>query len=417
MRLVARGTYPPAVLAGRIIHLGVGGGIAAYKAAELVRQLQRDGATVRVAMTPNATHFVGPLTFQALTRHAVLTRTLDPGEEVAIGHIDFAQCCDALVIAPTTANLIGKVAHGIGDEVVAAALLAAPGPVYFAPAMNTVMWRNAAVRANLSLLRARGHIIVEPTAGELACGAVGPGRMAEPASISRRVAEGLALGGTLRGRRVLVTAGPTREHIDAARFLSNPSTGRAGFEIASAAARAGAEVVLVHGPVTTEIPAGVDAIGVITALEMRNAVEAHVELVDAVVMTAAIADFRPAVVAIGKLRKTEVPDVLPLVRNPDVLAGLGAARRGLRPVLVGFAAETDEPVRNADAKLRRKRVDMVVANDIGAEGSGFGTATNRVWFVEPDRVEDLPLMSKREVGERLVAWLVARLGATEIDSA
>jgi phosphopantothenoylcysteine decarboxylase/phosphopantothenate--cysteine ligase len=399
------------MLEGREIHLCVCGGIAAYKAVELARRLARGGARVRVAMTPNARQFVGPLTFQAITQARVLTETLDPSDEMEIGHIAFAQHCDALVVAPATADVIGKAANGLADEVVSTVLVAANVPVVLAPAMNTFMYENPAVQANLGRLAARGWTIVEPTAGELACGQVGPGRMAEPDAIAR-VVEGLFAAGPLTGRRVVVSAGPTREPMDPVRFISNPSTGKAGFAIAAAAARAGAAVTLVHGPVAIAAPPGVKAVPVMTALEMHAAVFEAAADADALVMTAAVADYRPEAYSPQKERKGEEPRTLRLVRNPDILADLGARRDGARhPLLVGFAAETGDPVPGARDKLARKRVDLIVANDVTAEGSGFGTDTNRVWFVGRDGDEALPLLSKREVAERLVAWIAARLEA------
>ena len=294
------------MLTERRVHLCVSGGIAAYKAVELCRALQKAGADVRVAMTPNARHFVGPLTFQAITHAPVLTATLDPSDEMAIGHIDFAQSCDALVVAPATANLLAKAALGLGDEVVSTVLLATDRPVVIAPAMNTVMFENPAVQANLRTLAARGWHIVSPDAGELACGAVGPGRLPDAEVIVRAVVD--ALGPRrLAGRRIVVSAGPTREHIDPVRFLSNPSTGRMGFAVAAAAARAGASVTLVHGPVSLTPPAGVRAVPVISAIDMCAAVLAAAEGADAVVMTAAVADYRPEAASETKQKKTPRP--------------------------------------------------------------------------------------------------------------
>ncbi|MCB9529467.1 MAG: bifunctional phosphopantothenoylcysteine decarboxylase/phosphopantothenate--cysteine ligase CoaBC [Myxococcales bacterium] len=415
------------MLSGRTIHLCVCGGIAAYKAVELTRLLQKAGATVRVAMTPNAQAFVGPLTFQAITRHPVLTATLDPSEEMQIGHINFAQECDALVVAPATANTLAKAAVGLGDEIVSTVLLAASVPVVAAPAMNTWMYANPAVVENLATLRRRGWRIVEPDAGELACGAVGPGRLVELERIVGAVAEvlgvtRLTLGGTgegmggaasLAGRHVVVSAGGTREHIDPVRFIGNPASGRMGFAVAEAAAAAGARVTLVHGPVSIAPPAGVTAVAVTSAQEMHDAITPLAATADAVVMTAAVADWRPETVAATKQKKTDGPLTLTLVRTPDILAALGAARAAsatsTRPVLVGFAAETGDPIAAAQGKLARKRVDLVVANDVTAAGSGFGVETNRVWFVEAGGVVEKPLMAKRDLGAAIAAWVAARL--------
>ena len=402
------------MLTGRKVHVCVCGGVAAYKAIETVRLLQRAGAAVQVAMTPNAQRFVGPLTFQALTHAAVLTQTLDASEEMAIGHIAFAQACDALLVAPCTANMLAKIAHGLGDEVVSTVLLAArigQCPVVLAPAMNTVMWENPATQANLALLRARGYIVLEPDAGALACGAFGPGRLPEPEAIVAEVVRSLS-SGRLAGRRVLVTAGPTREFLDPARFLSNPSTGKAGFAIAQAAARAGARVTLVHGPVQIAVPAGVEVVAVTTAREMHAAVMARWGEQDACIMTAAVADYRPEETSAQKVKKIDGPMTLTFVRNPDILAELGAARTSERPVLVGFAAETGDPVGYAQEKRLRKRCDLIVANDVTAPGAGFGTDTNLVHFVTAEAVEALPMQLKSGIADRLVDWLVARLDRT-----
>lgn len=399
-------------LRDRRVHLCVSGGIAAYKAVEVARALIRAGATVQVAMTANAQQFVGPLTFQAVTHGRVLTRTLDPSEEMEIGHIAFAQACDALVVAPATANVLAKAACGLADDVVSTVLVAATVPVVAAPAMNQFMYAHPAVQANLATLASRGWHLVPPDAGDLACGQVGPGRLPEAAVIVQAVVEALAAHGgprRLLGRRVVVSAGPTREPLDPVRFLSNPSSGKSGFAIAAAAARAGAEVTLVHGPVAVAAPVGVSAVPVSTALEMHAAVTRAAAGADAVVMTAAVADYRPADRSATKVKKGDGPVTLTLVRNPDILAELGAARTGPRPVLVGYAAETGDPVGYARDKLVRKRVDLVVANDVTAPGSGFGTPTNQVWFVAPDGVEALPLLSKEAIAERLVAWIADRL--------
>ena len=402
----------------RRIHVCVCGGIAAYKAVEIVRALQKEGATVQVALTPNAQSFIAPLTFQAITHLPVLTRTLDASEEHAIGHIEFAQHCDAIVVAPATANLIGKAALGLGDDIVSTVLLAATVPVVVAPAMNTAMYVHQAVQRNLETLRTFGWHLVTPESGQLACGTVGPGRLAPPEEVVDAVVRSLGMSvgkparpGPLAGRKVLVSAGPTREHFDPVRFLSNPSTGRAGFAIAEAAAEAGAEVTLVHGPVSLAPPKGVRAVGVVSAAEMHATILAEYAGTDAVVMTAAVSDWRPAEVLDHKAKKSGEVEALALVRTADILADLGARRRaaGPGPVLVGFAAETRDVVAYAQGKLTAKAVDLIVANDVSAPGSGFGTETNQVWLVEADHVEALPLQSKRAVADRIVAWLVTRL--------
>ncbi len=396
------------MLSQRTIHLCVTGGIAAYKAVELARAFVKAGARVQVAMSPSATAFVGPITFQAVTGAAVLTRVLDPSEEMEIGHIAFAQECDALVVAPATANIIGKAANGIGDEIVSTILLAANVPVVVAPAMNSFMYGNPAVQANLERLSGRGWRVLEPDSGPLACGHVGPGRLPEAETIVEATAA-LLMPPVLAGRHVVVSAGPTREYLDPVRFLSNPSSGRSGFTVAAAAARAGARVTLVHGPVSLPAPSGVDAVPIVSAEEMDAAVNTAALDADAVIMTAAVADWRPETRGAQKQKKSGERQTLQLVRTPDVLAGLGARRQGDRPVLVGYAAETEDILTAARAKRLRKKVDLVVANDVSQEGCGFATDTNQVWFVDADGEEALPMLSKSEIAERLVTWLADRL--------
>lgn len=401
------------MLDGRRVHVCVTGGVAAYKAVELVRALTKAGATVQVAMTANAAQFVGPLTFQAITHARVLTRTLDPSEEMEIGHIAFAQECDALVIAPATANVLGKAVAGIGDDVVSTVLLAATVPVIAAPAMNSFMYANPAVQANLASLAARGWRLVEPDAGELACGHVGPGRLPPPEVIVAAVADAVARAKAprpLAGRRVIVSAGPTREHLDPVRFLSNPSSGRTGFAIAAAAHAAGAQVTLVHGPVALAPPPGVEAVPVTSAIDMHAAMIARADAADAIVMSAAVADWRPATASEVKEKKHAGNKVVEFVRTPDILAALGARRSGARPVLVGFAAETGDPIESARGKLARKQVDLIVANDVSAPGCGFEGPSNQVWFVGADGAEALPHQAKTQIAERIVGWIVHRLG-------
>jgi phosphopantothenoylcysteine decarboxylase/phosphopantothenate--cysteine ligase len=413
------GTPPPNLqssispLDGRRIHLCVTGGVAAYKAVGLARALIKAGATVQVAMTRGAQAFVTPLTFQAVTHTPVLTRTLDPSEEMGIGHIDFAQKCDALVVAPATANTIGKAAHGIGDEVVGTVLLAATVPVIVAPAMNTAMFDNPAVQANLAQLGARGWTVVEPDEGHLACGAIGRGRLPDPEVVVDAVIQALTpQAQPLRGRHVVISAGPTREYLDPVRFLSNPSSGKTGFAIAASAARAGARVTLVHGPVALTPPPQVEAVPVVSARDMHAAVLAAAQDADAVVMSAAVADWRPAEAHDQKQKKTNAPLTVTFARNPDILADLGAARRarGTGPVLVGFAAETGDPRASAQSKRSTKGVDLIVANDVSAPECGFETESNRVWFVS-DTIEPLPLMAKSAIADRIVHWIATTLEA------
>ena len=374
----------------RTVILGVGGGIAAYKSCELVRLLVRGGASVRVVMTPNSTRFVGPLTFQALSGHPVLVDLLDPASEASYGHLDLARRADLLVVAPATADLLARLRAGMGDDAVTTTALACTCPVLVAPAMNTRMWEGPAVQENLAALRARGWHVVGPSSGELADGDVGEGRLADPTEIAEAAGRILAPR-DLEGRRVLVTAGPTREPIDPVRHLSNPSTGKMGFEVARAAARRGAEVLLVSGPTVLRDPEGVRVIRVTTAEEMAAAVLGAAGEQDLFVAAAAVSDYRPRDPLASKKKKTGGAESLQLERTPDILATLGErlAGRPRSPVLVGFAAETEDLVPNAREKLRRKRCDLVVANAVGMPGAGFGSDRNRVSLVGPAEVEEV----------------------------
>ena len=374
----------------RTVILGVGGGIAAYKACEIVRLLVKGGADVRVVMTPNATRFVGPLTFQALSGHPVLVDLLDPASEASYGHLELARRADLLLVAPATANLIARLRAGMGDDAVTTTALACTCPVLLAPAMNTRMWEGAAVQDNMGALRARGVHVVGPSSGELADGDVGEGRLADPPEIAAAAARLLGPR-DLTGRRVLVTAGPTREPLDPVRHLSNPSTGRMGFELARAAARRGAEVLLVSGPTSLRDPDGVRVVRVGTAEEMAAAVLGAAGDQDVFVAAAAVSDYRPRDPSPSKKKKADGPETLVLERTRDILATVGErlAGRDRSPVLVGFAAETEEVVQNAREKLRRKRCDLVVANAVGEPGAGFGGDRNRVSIVGPSRVEEV----------------------------
>jgi phosphopantothenoylcysteine decarboxylase/phosphopantothenate--cysteine ligase len=395
----------------RTVILGVGGGIAAYKGCEIVRLLVKGGADVRVVMTPNATRFVGPLTFQALSGHPVLVELLDPASEASYGHLELARRADLLLVAPATADLLARLRAGMGDDAVTTTALACTCPVLLAPAMNTRMWEAEAVQENLAALRARGWHVVGPSSGELADGDVGEGRLADPAEIA--VAAGRILGPRdLAGRRVLVTAGPTREPLDAVRHLSNPSTGRMGFEVARAAARRGAEVLLVSGPTSLPDPDGVRVVRVATAEEMSAAVLGAAEEQDLFVAAAAVSDYRPRDPSATKKKKAAGPETLVLERTPDILATVGErlAGRARSPVLVGFAAETEDVVPNAREKLVRKRCDLVVANAVGVPGAGFGGDRNRVSIVGPSRVEEVE-GSKGAVADAILDRAVPLLDA------
>jgi len=389
---------------GRRILVAVSGGIAAYKVPELVRALRREEHRVRCALTPSASDFVTPLVLQTLTGEPVRTSLRDAGEEGQIGHIDLADWAELVVLAPATANRLAKLAGGIADDLVGTLLLATRAPVLVAPAMNVNMWEHPATRANVALLRERGVHFVGPEAGELACGWEGEGRMAEPTAIAGH-AELLLGPRSLSGERVLVTAGGTREPIDAVRGITNRSSGRMGFAIAAEAARRGAEVVLVAGPSTLETPAGVRRLDVGTALEMRDVVREEFAEARVLVMAAAVADFRPAEPRDRKIKKEDLGAderlSLELVANPDILAEL-SCERGSR-VVVGFAAESHDLVASARRKLARKGCDLLVANDVSRKDAGFDVEQNAVTLLSPSGdVEELPLLPKGQVAARIL---------------
>ncbi|TLM80262.1 MAG: bifunctional phosphopantothenoylcysteine decarboxylase/phosphopantothenate--cysteine ligase CoaBC [Actinobacteria bacterium] len=388
--------------------LGVTGCIAAYKACELARELMRDGVRVKVVMTENATRFVGATTFRALTREPVAVGMWDEAA-APVHHVSLAEEAGVLVIAPCTANVLAKLATGRADDLLTTTALACRAPLVIAPAMNVRMWRDEATQANVAALRARGAIVVEPESGELACGDVGEGRLAAVDVIADEVRAALTRSSGLAGVRMLVTAGPTVEPIDAVRHMSNRSSGKQGYAIAEEAARRGASVTLVSGPTSLPDPFGVEVVRVGTALEMEAAVSEAYDACDVVIATAAVSDFRPAETAAGKVKKEEAPDTVRIVRTPDILAGLGS-RKGQR-VLVGFAAETSDVVAHARMKLAAKNLDLVVANDVSAEGLGFGSDRNAVVFVTADDAEDVPACSKRAIARELLTRVARLLAA------
>ncbi|RIK96203.1 MAG: bifunctional phosphopantothenoylcysteine decarboxylase/phosphopantothenate--cysteine ligase CoaBC [Proteobacteria bacterium] len=385
--------------------IAVTGGIAAYKVPELVRALVRAGHAVRCCATHNAAQFVSPLVLQTLSGESVRTQLFDPEQEGEIDHIALADWADLVVVAPATADALAKMAHGIADDLVTTLLLATRAPLLVAPAMNVNMWRHPATQANVATLRARGVAFVGPESGMLACGWEGEGRMAEPAAIAAEAERRLGAP-TLAGETVVVTAGGTREALDPVRFLANRSSGKMGFEIAAAAARRGADVVLVSGPSALATPAGVRRVAVESATEMRDAVAAELARCTVFVAAAAVADFRPAVAAKQKIKKEALADdaglVIELVRNPDILAEVARAPGRERRLVVGFAAESEDVLAAARRKLERKGCDLIVANDVSRSDAGFDVDTNAVSFVTAQGDETLPLLSKREVAERLL---------------
>ncbi|WNR46573.1 bifunctional phosphopantothenoylcysteine decarboxylase/phosphopantothenate--cysteine ligase CoaBC [Paenibacillus roseipurpureus] len=404
------------VLQGKTIVLGVCGGIAAYKAAALTSKLSQAGAVVRVIMTRSAVQFVAPLTFQTLSRHHVFVDTFDEKDPEVVSHIHLADSADLVLIAPATANTIGKLALGLGDDMLSTTLLATTAPVWVAPAMNVHMYAHPAVQLNMQTLRSRGVRFIEPGEGQLACGYVGKGRLAEPEEIFAAV-EAFFQGETARltGKRVLVTAGGTVERLDPVRYLTNDSSGKMGYAIAEEAARMGAVVTLVSGPSALPVPDGVGIFRVQSALDMREAVLARFEDSDLVIKAAAVADYRPAVVAEQKIKKKSDSLTLELIKNPDILQELGT--RKTHQFVVGFAAETERLDEHALDKLKRKNCDLIVGNDVSQEGAGFGVDTNVVRFYDKNGlVQALPIQSKSDVARKLLELAGDRMSAAPEES-
>jgi len=396
-------------LAERRIVLGVSGGIAAYKSCELVRRMRDLGAQVRVVMTENATRFVTPTTFQALSGEPVRVSLWDESAEAAMGHIELARWAERVLIAPASADLIARLAHGHADDLLTTLCLATAAPVYIAPAMNQQMWAHAAVQANVAALRARGVHMLGPASGDQACGEIGSGRMLEPHELRAAIVASFAEQ-VLRGKRVVVSAGPTYEDIDPVRFIGNRSSGRMGFAVAGAAARAGAEVTLVAGPVSLATPFGVaKRIDVRSAAQMHAAVTAAAQDADIYIGSAAVGDYRPNSVAEHKLKKHDHADLtLQLAENPDILASLSA--RQPHPFLVGFAAETQKVETYARDKLQRKGLDMIAANQVG-EGLGFETADNAITLYWTDGSLELPRTDKAALARQLIECIASRYKA------
>ncbi|MFH1102930.1 MAG: bifunctional phosphopantothenoylcysteine decarboxylase/phosphopantothenate--cysteine ligase CoaBC [Pseudomonadota bacterium] len=387
-------------IAGKNIVLGVCGGIAAYKSVELLRLLIKESASVWVMMTQNARRFVGPVTFEALSGHPVCSDLFNSRDESAMKHIRWAETADAVVIAPATANMIGKIAGGIGDDALSTFVLAVTSPVLVCPSMNSNMYQSAAVQRNLGILKNDGFFIIEPGSGELACKTVGPGRLPEPPYILDRLIRCISPK-DLTGNRILVTAGPTREPVDPVRFISNPSSGKMGFAVARAAEHRGAEVILITGPSSLPDLPNVRTIRVNTAKEMADAVFAHMESSRIIIKTAAVSDYRPSRTSEQKMKKGTDALILHLEPTQDILMEIG--RRKKNQVIVGFAAETDDLEKNAIDKLTRKHLDMIAANRIGCNGSGFESDTNQVTLFYKDGTrEAVPIMEKAELAHLIL---------------
>ena len=387
-----------------LIALGVTGGIGAYKAVEVARGLQKRGHDVVAIMTRSARKFVGEVTFEAITRRPVITDQFARGANSSIEHIAIATDISLLLVAPATANVIGKLANGMADDFLTSLYLATRAPVLLAPAMNTNMLEHAAVQKNLQTLASRGVRFVDPGEGFLACGWIGKGRLAEPDAIVEAAERMLKPAGSLLGRRLVVSAGPTYEDIDPVRYIGNRSSGRMGYAIAQEASRRGAHVVLVSGPTKLDPPPGVQIERVRSAVEMSHAMTRHASNADAVVMAAAVADYMPEQGAAGeKIAKQDGPLTMRLVRTPDILAELGRARGSSpSPVLVGFAAETGDPRPRARKKLASKQIDLIVANDVSRSDAGFDTDTNAAFLIAADGEVELPLMLKSELAGRIL---------------
>ncbi len=401
------------MLKNKKIILGITGGIAAYKAAELTRTLVKKGALVKVIMTRNAREFITPLTMQTLSNNPVYTEMFALVENSGIGHISLADFAELVIIAPATANIIGKVAGGLADDLLSTTVMATRAPVIFCPAMNTNMYANEIVRANIVKLAYEGYHFVEPASGELACGTWGSGRLAEIEDIVDE-AEFILAGKDLAGEKVLVTAGPTREPFDPVRFISNYSSGKMGYAIAAAARRRGAEVTLVSGPCSLAAPRGVKCIAVSSAVEMRNAVIENMPDSSIIIKAAAVADYRPSQASASKIKKKKGPLSIDLDRNPDIIEEIGRSKGD--KILVGFAMETDNLIENAMGKLAAKNMDLIVANDLSRPDAGFQADTNLVKIIDAEgSIDELPLLDKTEVADRILdkTILIKKAGKRE----
>ena len=394
------------MLEGKHIVLGVTGSIAAYKIASLASMLAKKHADVTVIMTRNATNFINPITFESLTGNKCLVDTFDRNFEFQVEHVSLAKQTDVFLTAPASANVIAKAAHGIADDMLTTTLLACTCPKIFAPAMNTRMYQNPVVQDNMEILKRYGMEVITPADGYLACGDTGAGKMPEPEVLYEAIVKALTPK-DMAGKRVLVTAGPTREKIDPVRYISNHSTGKMGYAIARAAMLRGADVTLVSGKVNLEPPKGVRLLPVVSAADMAQAVKENARDQDIIIKAAAVADYRPSVTADEKLKKKDGEMTIELERTEDILAYLGAHRRNGQ-FLSGFSMETEHMLGNSRLKLEKKNIDMIVANNLKQAGAGFGTDTNVVTFLTADETVQLPIMSKEDVADRLLSFIMER---------
>jgi phosphopantothenoylcysteine decarboxylase/phosphopantothenate--cysteine ligase len=393
---------------GKTILLGVSGGIAAYKAVSLCSALVQAGASVHVIMTKSAAEFVTPLTFQTISRNRVSTNTFEERNPAVVSHIDLADAADLVVIAPASANILAKMAHGIADDMLSTTLLATEAPIIAAPAMNVHMYAHAAVQHNMDTLRQRGVRFIDPGEGQLACGYVGKGRLAEPMDLFAAIEQFLASDQLLKGKRVLVTAGGTIERIDPVRYITNDSSGKMGFAIAQAARDMGAEVTLISANTQLPVPSGVSQVPVVSAQDMYEAVMVRMDAMDIIVKAAAVADYRPTQTAQHKIKKKEETLTLSLEKTTDILLAVG--QRKTTQFVIGFAAETEDVEQHALAKLSKKNCDLLAANDVTMAGAGFGTDSNIISIYDKKGlVEALPILSKAEAAERILQIAAARL--------
>lgn len=395
------------MLKGKTVVLGVTGGIAAYKIASLASMLVKQHADVQVIMTENATNFITPTTFETLTGNKCLVDTFDRNFQFQVEHVALAKRADIFMIAPATANVIAKVAHGLADDMLTTTFLACKKPKYIVPAMNTQMYENPITQDNLDICRRYGMHVVEPASGYLACGDTGAGKMPEPELLMEYIMQELAFEKDMAGKKVLVTAGPTREAIDPVRYITNHSTGKMGYAIAQAAARRGAEVTLVSGPVNVKAPLGVNLVPVTSAGEMFQAVTEASSSQDVIIKAAAVADYRPKYVGTEKTKKKDGDMNLEMERTDDILAWLGNHRQ-TGQVLCGFSMETENMLENSQAKLEKKHVDMIVANNLKTAGAGFGTDTNVVTIITKEGAEELAMMTKEQVAHQLLNRIMER---------
>ncbi len=394
------------MLTGKTVVIGVTGGVAAYKMPNLVSMLVKLHAEVHVIMTENAKNFINPIAFESLTNTKCLVETFDRNFQFHVAHVSLAQKADVMLIAPATANVIGKLAHGIADDMLTTTAMALKTPLLVAPAMNTNMYENPMLQDNLNILRSYGKTVIEPASGMLACRAIGAGKMPEPAELLEYILREIACKKDLAGKKVLVSAGPTREAIDPVRFITNHSTGKMGYAIAKNAMLRGAEVTLVSGPCSIEPPKFVDVVPVVSAQDMYEAVTANAEEKDIVILTAAVADYRPVETATEKIKKKDGDMSIALTRTRDIIGTLGA-NKPEGQFLCGFSMETQNMLENSRKKLERKHMDMIVANNLKVSGAGFGTDTNVVTLITKDQVKELPLMSKQEAAAAILDQILA----------